>query len=304
MNRHVDLTIDLIEKFDVPVPRYTSYPMVPHWSNDFNHLNFFNHLKKVSQTTDDLSLYLHLPFCGRRCFFCACNVLVSSNMRQIDKYIDYVEKELKSDITHLGDNKKVTQFHLGGGTPTHLTPEQLDRLLEMVNAHFKIDHEAERSIEVHPSVTSSEHIDILKDWGFNRLSVGIQDFDPFVQEKINRFQTFEETQKLIEYARQIGFESVNGDLIYGLPYQTSERFQETIDQILLIRPDRLAVYSYAHMPKQIKHQSIFPPESLPDSQKKVQLFLDARVKLLDNDYFQIGFDHFAVEKDDLWISYL
>ena len=302
MTNKLNLSVDLIEQFDVPVPRYTSYPMVPHWSDSYSNQDHINHLKQAEPSSDPISLYIHIPFCFRHCFFCGCNVKITKSRPMTEQYLDLLEKEIKTVTDYVGKDKKISQLHLGGGTPTHLEPKQLDHLMDIVESHFGFIKGAEQSIEVHPSVTSFEHIDTLANRGFNRLSMGVQDFDPLVQEKINRFQTFEETKKLIEHAREQKFLGVNTDLIYGLPYQTPEGFGDTLEKIVELKPDRLAVYSYAHLPTVMKHQSIFPLEVIPTGQPKMNLFLQARNALLDNGYEPIGFDHFSLPTDELYIA--
>ena len=298
----LNLTMELIERFDRPVPRYTSFPMVPQWSSDYSNQDHINHLEKMRDRTDPISFYIHIPFCYRRCFFCGCNVKITNKRPITESYLDLLEKEIKTVTKYIGTDKKISQLHLGGGTPTHLEPKQLDQLMDIVDSNFSFVKGAEQSIEVHPSVTSFEHLDVLKNRGFNRLSMGVQDFDPLVQEKINRYQTYEETKKLVEYARQLDFLGVNTDLIYGLPYQTKEGFGDTLEKILEIKPDRLAVYSYAHLPTVMKHQSIFPIDVIPTGEPKMNLFLQARNALLDNGYEAIGFDHFSLPTDELYTA--
>ena len=298
----LDLTVEMIEQFDVPVPRYTSYPMVPHWSDKYDNQDHIKHLEKASSSSEPISFYIHIPFCYRHCFFCGCNVKITNNRSMTEHYLELLEKEIKQVTKYLGTDKKISQLHIGGGTPTHLEPKQLNQLMDIVESNFTLIKGAEQSIEVHPSVTTFEHIDVLKSRGFNRLSMGVQDFDPLVQEKINRYQTFEETKNLIEYARQQNFLSINTDLIYGLPYQSHEGFADTLQKIVEIKPDRLAVYSYAHLPTVMKHQSIFPIEVIPVGPNKMNLFLQARNTLLDNGYEAIGFDHFSLPTDELYLA--
>jgi oxygen-independent coproporphyrinogen-3 oxidase len=302
MSENVDLSLSLIEKFDIPVPRYTSYPMVPHWSSEYGISDHIKHLEDARYSDEPISFYLHIPFCYKRCFFCGCNVKITNSRSLTETYLDLLEKEIKTTVSHLGEDKKISQLHLGGGTPTHLEPKQLDALMDIIESYFSILPNAEQSIEVHPSVTTPEHLRTLRNRGFNRISMGVQDFDPNVQEKINRHQTYEETKEIIDEARSLHFLSVNADLIYGLPYQTKKGFADTIVKILTLRPDRLAVYSYAHLPTAIKHQSIFPIEVIPSGPDKMELFLEARNTLINSGYKQIGFDHFSLPEDDLHIA--
>lgn len=303
MKSRLKLSLDLIEKFNVPVPRYTSYPMVPHWSNEYKIQDHVHHLRKASESNQPLSLYVHIPFCHRICFFCACNVKITTRPELPKKYLETLETEANIVANHLDNRRTLSQLHIGGGTPTHLTPKQLKSLMTAIKDKFSLTKNAELSIEIHPSVTTTDHLKILADEGFNRISMGVQDFDSEVQFKINRHQTYEETVHIISEARDLNFKSVNIDLIYGLPYQTIEGFRDTINKIKDIRPDRLAIYSYAHLPKQIKHQSIFPDDTIPKGREKLQLFLLAREMLIDYEYELIGFDHFCLPSDDLWNAY-
>ncbi len=303
LNDIVEVTPELIEKYDLQVPRYTSYPTVPNWSKKLGYSEYLAMLKETFYKNDSLSIYIHIPFCSRRCLFCACNVLVTQRKDRVDKYLHYLKKEMRFVSSLFEKRKKVVQVHLGGGTPTHLTPTQLETLFTEVWDAFEIQKGSELSIEVHPSVTTYHHVDILRDFGFNRLSMGVQDFDPIVQKHLNRYQTFEETQDLVNYARNVGMESINIDLIYGLPYQTSQGFHDTLIKIEEIRPDRLAMYSYAHFPNIFRHHKFIPLTKIPQGRNKLQLFLDARRYLLDIGYKQIGFDHFSLKSDGLWKSY-
>jgi len=298
-----EITPELIERYDLRVPRYTSYPTVPNWNKEFKTETYRNMLQRAAKKEEPLSLYFHIPFCIRRCLFCACNVLVTQREDRPRRYLSYLKHEIRSVSRLLESRKDVIQLHLGGGTPTHLTPAQLDDLFSLVWDEFEIQNSSEISIEIHPSVTSIEHLETLRDFGFNRISVGVQDFDPVVQERLNRFQTFEETSNLIKVAREMGFESTNADLIYGLPYQTDEGFDNTLEKIDQIKPDRIALYSYAHFPNIFRHHKHIPLTEIAQGRDKLQLFLDARKFLLSRGYRQIGFDHFALESDELWKSF-
>ncbi len=302
MNK-LELTVELIEKFNKPVPRYTSYPTVPYWTTSFGPNKYLKTIEKASESLGPLSLYIHVPFCERRCLFCGCNTYITRRRDRSVEYLKTLFKEIRTIAKLLKDRTSYSQFHIGGGTPTHLSPDQLQSLLSFIDERFEPVKDVEKSIEIHPSVTTKEHIDVLIENGFNRLSLGVQDFDPIVQARINRFQTFEETRDLVEYAREQGVISTNFDLIYGLPYQTPDGFAKTLEQVKSIKPERLAVYSYAHLPQVFRHQSQFPPESIPKGREKLALFLLARRKLLDHGYRQIGFDHFALPNDELWKAY-
>ncbi|MHA2170745.1 MAG: oxygen-independent coproporphyrinogen III oxidase [Candidatus Kariarchaeaceae archaeon] len=298
-----EITVDQIEKYDLRVPRYTSYPPVPNWQELYHPEDYIQELQLIGQINEPLSLYIHIPFCIRRCLFCACNVLITKRKDRPERYLEYLLKEIKVTANYLTPRNQAIQLHLGGGTPTHFTPEQLDTLFAFTFDKFDFQSDAEKSIEVHPSVTTTEHIDILRDYGFNRLSLGVQDFDSNVQEKLNRFQTYQETSELIQYARDSGFHGINVDLIYGLPYQTPNTMRNTLEQVFNILPDRVALYSYAHFPNTFRHHKSIPLEVITTGSEKLQLFLDARKIFLENDYLQIGFDHFALKDDELWSSF-
>jgi oxygen-independent coproporphyrinogen III oxidase len=298
------LTSEEIEKYNIRAPRYTSYPTVPNWNkDDFTPTDYLKFLEEIKEINDPLSLYIHIPFCARRCLFCACNTIITSRPERSSNYLSYLKKEILAVSNILADNRKVMQLHLGGGTPTHFTPEELDDLFSFISDKFQFENNAEKSIEVHPTVTNNRHIDVLSDYNFNRISMGVQDFTKVVQEKLNRYQTYEETIELINSARSNGFEGVNVDLIYGLPYQTFEGFMSTIDQIFNLKPDRIAMYSYAHFPQIYRHHKGIPLDVIPSGENKLDIFLAARQKLLDNSYKQVGFDHFSVEGDELWTSF-
>ncbi len=298
-----EITIKQIERFDLRVPRYTSYPPVPNWQMEFTPEDHISELKKISNSRDPLSIYAHIPFCVRRCLFCACNVLITKRKDRVERYLKFITQEITRTAGYLNPRNEVIQLHFGGGTPTHLTPDQLHHLLTKLNDEFDILSDAEISIEVHPSVTSYKQLDILRDFNFNRLSLGVQDFDHNVQDRLNRHQTYDETKDLIDYARNIGFEGINIDLIYGLPYQSIKGLQKTLNQVNTISPDRIALYSYAHFPKIFRHHRTIPLEVIATGSEKLNLFLQARQSFLENEYQQIGFDHFAKKDDDLWESF-
>lgn len=296
------LSVEVIERYDRPVPRYTSYPTVPFWTKDFGPEQYRDRLEAASRADGPLSIYVHIPFCIRRCLFCTCNVLVNRDPAKAERYVELVAKELALVADALGKRRRVSQFHLGGGTPTHLAPALLKRLAGAVRSHFDIPPGAEKSLEVHPSVTTADHLSTLAELGFNRISMGVQDFDENVQRRINRHQTFEETAKLVADARALGFGGVNFDLIYGLPFQTKAGLGDSMKKVIGLRPDRLAVYSFAYLPEQeeYRHQRGFPPEKIPKGKEKMALFLLARDALVVAGYRTIGFDHFALPGDELW----
>ena len=309
-----EVTVELIKRHDRPGPRYTSYPTANEFTPAFGPDDYLERLTEADARTDEpLSLYVHLPFCKTRCSFCACNVVITRREDVVRRYLEYLEREISMIAQRLPHRRQVIQYHWGGGTPTHLTPEQMRALQAVVRTHFtvrtqsnsqefaesSIDEDAEVAVEVHPRVTTHEHIDVLRELGFNRLSMGVQDFDPVVQKLVNRNQTEEQTRELFEYSRRAGFDSINFDLIYGLPQQTPESFARTISSVIEMRPERIACYSYAFVPWIKPHQKAITQEMLPPGELKIQLFLIARRMFLEAGYEAIGMDHFAVPEDEL-----
>jgi oxygen-independent coproporphyrinogen III oxidase len=293
-------TVDLIKKHDKPGPRYTSYPTANEFTEDFGSSDYAGRLAEAGTTSDQpLSLYIHLPFCNKRCSFCACNVVITKREDVVEKYLEYLPREIELVAGQLNGRNRVIQYHWGGGTPTHLNVDQMRSVQTAVNSHFEIDKDAEVAIEVHPPVTTHEQIDALRELGFNRLSMGVQDLDPTVQDLINRYQTVEQTRDMCYYGRQAGFTSVNMDLIYGLPQQTHESWRQTIETVIEMRPERIACYSYAFVPWIKPHQKAITREMLPPPELKIELFLAAREMFLAAGYDAIGMDHFAVPEDEL-----
>lgn len=299
-SQEIELSTELILELDRPGPRYTSYPPVPYWSDRFSSNDYIHHLELASKKVDEpLSIYIHLPFCAHRCLFCGCNTVISRSSKRTDDYLTLLAREIETVAGHLGDRDRVCQFQLGGGTPTHLNPDQLSTMMASMNEHFRFDKGAELAIEAHPTVTTPAHLERLAELGFNRLSLGVQDFDPKVQETIKRPQSVEQTRSLVELARELGFGGVNLDLIYGLPHQSPQGFDTTMDEVLDMVPDRLALYSFAYLPERMRHQQLLPAEALPGPREKIELFLLARARMLSGGYCTIGFDHYALPDDSL-----
>ena len=295
-----DVSLDLLRRYNVPGPRYTSYPTAPVWGEDFSPREYEEILSR-SQSADSpapLSLYLHIPFCESLCYFCACTVVISGNHSVEEPYLTLLEKEIDWIAARVGDARDVVQLHWGGGTPTYLSADRISRLAARLRGSFRFAENAEVGVEVDPRVTTTAHLEALRNAGFNRLSMGVQDFDPEVQKAIHRIQPFEETHGLVEAARGMGFDSINMDLIYGLPLQTAESFQATIESILAIGPDRLAVYSYANVPWLKKHQKLLEPH-LPNEREKFEIFRTALTRFTEAGYEYIGMDHFARPDDEL-----
>ena len=296
----VQVTPELLRKYDRPGPRYTSYPTAVEFSTDYGADAYFGSLAQAAQRPQDpLSLYVHLPFCEHRCTFCGCNVVITRHREVEQKYLTYLHREIREVARRLRPRRRVVQYHWGGGTPTYLAPDEMRALQQVVTECFDIAPDAEAAIEVDPRVTTREQIDLLRAMGFNRLSMGVQDFDPAVQAIISRNQTEQQTRDLFDYSRRAGFGSINIDLIYGLPLQRPETFAQTLRSVIEMRADRIAVYSYAHVPWLRTQQKGFDPAMLPSAEQKLALFCLARDAFLQAGYRPIGMDHFAVPEDEL-----
>jgi len=296
-----EISLELLHKYNVQGPRYTSYPPAPSWSADIGPLDYEKIIEESNRASKpaSLSMYVHLPFCEKLCYFCGCTTFITGKKRSFESpYLEAIYKEITWLSQRIDRKRKVIQFHFGGGTPTYESPEELKKLADAIQKGFFFDDNAEVGIEVDPRVTSFDHLKALKEAGFNRLSMGVQDFDAKVQKAINRIQPFEETRDLVMKARDLGFLSVNMDLIYGLPYQTPKSFERTIEKILLIGPDRLAVYSYAHVPWLKRHQEVLE-KHLPSEKEKYQIFLSALKSFTQAGFQYIGMDHFAKPEDEL-----
>jgi oxygen-independent coproporphyrinogen-3 oxidase len=290
---------ELLHKYDRPGPRYTSYPTVPEWHDTFGPDDYIAALKEASSGSEPLSLYVHIPFCRSRCFYCGCNTCVSRGGEKVDCYLDRVEKELEIVRRCLGERNRLSQMHWGGGTPTFLDEKQITRLFETAKSGFSFEPGAELAIELDPRVTTPEQLTLLAGLGFNRASLGVQDFNEKVQEAIGRNQTYEQTLKVFERCRELSFSGINIDLIYGLPFQTVPAFDRTVEQVIELGADRVAVYSYAHLPSMKPHQRKIYEGALPNAELKYELFATAVEKFLQADYVQIGMDHFARPDDEL-----
>jgi oxygen-independent coproporphyrinogen III oxidase len=293
-------TPDLVRAFDRPGPRYTSYPTAVEFTDRFGERAYLERLDEAAALeAEPLSLYVHLPFCQSRCSFCGCSVVVTEKRWVAARYLEFLKRELAMLGARLNGRRHVVQHHWGGGTPTYFEPAQLADLFASVTRYFDVDPHGELAIEIDPRVTTAEHIDTLRALGFNRLSLGVQDCAAEVQAAIGRNQSESQTRSLLARAREAGFESINIDLIYGLPFQTLETFGRTLDAIVDMRPERLAVYSYAHVPWIRGNQKRLDPRDLPPAPLKFELFTVALDKLLAAGYVQIGMDHFAVPSDEL-----
>jgi oxygen-independent coproporphyrinogen-3 oxidase len=292
---------EFLAKYNRPGPRYTSYPTAPVWQENFGPDDFVEECRTADAQGAPVSLYMHLPFCESLCLFCACNVVIQKDKSVALPYLDAVKREVRRVSELVSPDRKVIQFHWGGGTPTYLSPEQLADLFALVGERFRFAEDAELGVEVDPRVTSTEHLETLRRLGFNRLSMGIQDFQPQVQQVVHRIQPFEMTRDLVLAARALGFESINVDLIYGLPFQTAESFAATIDQVLSFAPDRVAMFSYAHVPWLKKQQGSFA-RHLPEGMEKFRIFCAGMRKFVEAGYMYIGLDHFARPNDELAVA--
>ena len=292
------LTDATLEKYNRPGPRYTSYPTAPVWKDDFGPDDLESYYARAEAAATPLSLYMHIPFCESLCLFCACTVSIQKDKKVAIPYLDALKREIDHVGKHVSKKRPVIQFHWGGGTPTYLTPEQMEDLFGYTRERFSFSPDAEIGIEIDPRVTNRAHLETLRRLGFNRLSMGIQDFQPKVQETIHRVQPYELTRDLIVAARELGFESLNVDLIYGLPHQTAESFRATIDRTLTLAPDRVAMFSYAHVPWLKKQQGSFQMY-LPEGMEKFRIFRAGLERFLDAGYLYIGMDHFARPGDEL-----
>ncbi len=288
----------LLEKYNKPGPRYTSYPTAPLWKDDFGPDDFEAYCARADARGTPVSLYMHLPFCESLCLFCACNVSIQKDKSVTIPYLAALKREIDHVASMVSPNRQTVQFHWGGGTPTYLSPGQIEDLFEYTRGRFSLATDAEIGVEVDPRVTSGDHLATLRRLGFNRLSMGVQDFEPKVQQAVRRVQPYEMTRDLIVAARGLGFQSISVDLIYGLPYQTALTFSHTIDQVVAISPDRIAMFSYAHVPWLKKQQGSFA-DHLPEGAEKFQIFKTGLGKLLEAGYLYIGMDHFARPGDEL-----
>lgn len=291
----------VLEKYNRPGPRYTSYPTAPVWKDDFGPDDLEKYYAIADERATPLSLYMHLPFCESLCLFCACNVSIQKDKSVAIPYLAALKREIEHVAKHVSRARPVIQFHWGGGTPTYLSPAQLADLFAFTRERFSFAPDAEIGLEVDPRVTSREHLETLRALGFNRLSMGIQDFEPTVQQTIHRVQPYELTRNLITAARELGFGSLNIDLIYGLPYQTAETFRATIAQALTLEPDRVAMFSYAHVPWLKKQQGSFAAH-LPEGREKFAIFRAGLEGFLNAGYIYIGMDHFARPGDELAVA--
>lgn len=299
----LNVDLELVKKYNVAGPRYTSYPPATKFTDKIEWSQLSEKIAENNKTDRDLSLYFHIPFCETLCWFCGCTTVITLNHAQGKTYLDYIEREVEQVAARVNSRRKVVQLHWGGGSPTFLAPDEIRRLGDIIKKHFTFSKDIEAGVEIDPRRLSRAHIEALCDVGFNRASLGVQDFEPKVQQAIHRIQPRDMTQRVLDWARELGFGSVNFDLIYGLPHQTAESFNRTLDAVLEMQPDRLAVFSYAHVPWVKPAQKILEQKILPSPGVKLQLLKSVIERLTENNrYVYIGMDHFAKETDELVIA--
>ncbi|MEY3952141.1 MAG: oxygen-independent coproporphyrinogen oxidase [Pseudomonadota bacterium] len=294
----------LLERYDIPGPRYTSYPTADRFVEAFGPEDLCNALtdRRETRSATALSIYVHIPFCESVCYYCACNKVITKHHSKGAEYLHYLSREIDLITQHLGLGQKVSQLHLGGGSPTFLSDAELGDVMSMLQRNFELVPGGEYSIEIDPRTVTDLRLEHLHRLGFNRLSFGVQDFDPQVQVAIHRVQPRFQVEALMHSARRIGYESINLDLIYGLPLQTPESFERTLDDVILLRPDRVAIYAYAHLPTRFKPQRRINAHELPSPQGKVHMLALAIDRLTQAGYVYIGMDHFALPNDPLAVA--
>ncbi len=299
-----EIDLKKFKKYDKPGPRYTSYPTAPQFSESFTHTDYMDEIVKTNygENLPDLSLYFHIPYCDTLCYFCGCNMLITRNRERIKEYIRYVQKEIDIVRAYLLSDRKVAQHHWGGGTPTHLNPDEINLLASYINNSFDFKEDSENSCEIDPRELTKAHLEALRNNGFNRISMGVQDFNEKVQKAVNRIQPEDITRQTVQWVRELGYHSINLDLIYGLPFQTVESFAETVDKVIDISPDRIAVFNYAHVPWMKKHMGLIHEEDLPRPEVKLDILKTTIEQLTNAGYEFIGMDHFAKPDDELSVA--
>lgn len=297
--------MDLVSKYNIAAPRYTSYPTVPYWDNNLNEAQWIEHIKNafITYNADGISLYIHLPYCESLCTYCACNTRITVNHKVEGPYIESLLKEWQLYLNQFNGKPLIKEIHLGGGTPTFFSPSHLSHLIKSILDTADIAEDYDFSFEGHPSNTTRDHLKALYDLGFKRVSFGIQDFDEKVQDTINRYQTFEEVSRVMNDAREIGYTSINVDLVYGLPYQTIYSIKDTITKIITLKPERIAFYSYAHVPWLKPGQRKYSEKDLPADKYKRNLYEVGKELFVNANYSDIGMDHFALPNDALFDSF-
>ncbi len=294
------MTPDALARYDMRVPRYTSYPTAPHFTAEIGAETYASWLNDLSPDTV-VSLYVHVPFCAELCLYCGCHTTVARTYRPVAAYVDYLLEEISLIRRHLGKQMRVSHIHWGGGTPTIVSADDMSRIMTSLAKAFDFRSDAEIAIEIDPRTVTREHVAALAQSGFNRASLGVQDFNPHVQQTINRIQTFEETAQVVHWLREYGISGINLDLMYGLPHQTVDGVIHSVNKALELNPDRLALFGYAHVPWMKKHQSLLPEESLPGAVSRVAQMQAAEETITKGGYAVIGIDHYAKPSDPMAI---
>jgi oxygen-independent coproporphyrinogen-3 oxidase len=304
MNQFKEIDINVLKSYDKPGPRYTSYPTAPIFTDKFGPDEFKDEIIRTNAKGEvpDLSLYFHFPFCDTLCYFCGCTMLITHDKHRISEYNEFIKKEINLAVPFISKKRKVQQLHWGGGTPSYLSPDEIRDVGIYTRDRFNFDDEIEASVEIDPRGLTKEHMIAFQESGFNRVSMGVQDFNLKVQETVNRVQSEEITRDAVYWSRELGFKSINLDLIYGLPYQTTKSFEITLDKIIDISPNRIAVFNYAHVPWLKKHQRVITDDILPTPENKLKTLKMTIEKLVDAGYWYIGMDHFAKPDDELAVS--
>ena len=297
----IELSEALIRRFDTLGPRYTSYPTADRFHAGFDEPSYQDHLAQRASKLENppLSIYVHLPFCESLCYFCACNKIITKEHGRVAEYLRYLDREMALVAAQIGPDRKAVQLHLGGGTPTFFSADELGQLMASLRKHFDFMPDAELGVEIDPRTVGEGTLAMLAGLGFNRNSFGVQDFDPAVQQAVNRIQPLEMVEKAVEESRKANFQSINADLIYGLPKQTLKSFGHTLDSLIRIAPDRIALYNYAHLPQRFKAQRLINDSDMPSAEERLQIFLMSMQRLLDAGYVYIGLDHFSKPDDEL-----
>lgn len=298
------IDFDVLKRFNQPGPRYTSYPTAPLFSTAFSHEEFRDEIARTNSdgASKPISLYFHFPFCAKLCYFCGCNMRVTQDRSIVRNYLDHLKIEIDLISKMIASGRQAIQLHWGGGTPTHLDPEEILEIGAYIRERFEFAPDIEASVEIDPRNLNETHLDALAAVGFNRTSFGVQDFNSEVQEAINRVQSEEITRQTFDWARDKGFSSINLDLIYGLPFQTVGSFADTVDKVIDISPDRLAVFNYAHVPWLKKHQAVMPSDAMPSPDERLAILEMTIEKLVSAGYEYIGMDHFAKPTDELAVA--
>jgi len=304
MKQFESIEVKLLSKYDRPGPRYTSYPTAPVFTPAFRAAEYLNEIlhTNTSENRSDLSLYFHFPFCDTLCYFCGCTMLITHNRDRIRQYNSYLKKEIDMISPNIAPTRKVAQLHWGGGTPSYLDPDEIMDIGSYIQERFSFAPDIEAGVEIDPRGLTFEHMHALRQCGFNRVSMGVQDFNPQVQKAVNRIQPEEITRDAVNWSRSLGFSSINIDMIYGLPLQTIDSFEESLDKVIDISPDRIAVFNYAHVPWLKPHQKLIRQEDLPSPEMKLEILKMTIEKLTGAGYWYIGMDHFARETDEIVLA--